>query len=208
MGQYATKEQLKEYLKDDDVVQAGTVDVLLDAILIRCSRALDTLAKVPVDGFTANVATLLFDGRNTKKLFPQRGIVSVTTLEVKLDGTQGTTWTAVPAADYFLEPATKRPDQPYLWIELADFTSGSVFVFPKGKRTVRVNGTWDRASIPTDIEEITLELAVRTYRARGSGFGDMVGLSTDQVDQLIITKALPALGKDVLKRFTRESVFA
>lgn len=208
MGQYATKEQLKEYLKASQLAQGGTINALLDTILIRCSRAIDTLCDRGDDGFLSAAATVLFDGRNTKKLFPQRPIQSLTAIDVKLGGTIDTTWTSVPLTDLFLEPADRRTGAPALWIELADFPTGAVFVFPKGKRTVRVNATWDYPAIPTVVEEVTLELAVRVFQARGAGFSDIVGVASDEVDQIIVTKAIPALGKEILKKLTREPVFA
>lgn len=205
---YATRDELKDYLKDSQLAQGASVNALLDTILTRASRIVDEICGKQDFGFESVTATTrTFDGRGTKKLFVP-DLQSITTLECKLDGTQGTVWTAVPSADRFLEPHTRPSGHPARWVELADQISGSVFTYPQGKGTVRITGTWGWAAVPNEVTEATLEIAVRIFRARAAGFGDVVGMATDAGDQIVITKSLAALTHTILKDYARKAAFA
>lgn len=218
MAQYATKEQLKAYIPDDPKVVDGsgivvgtvTYDQLLDTVLQRVTAQMDRVMNRTF--IIAAATTKLFDGSGTRILSPAGGLdllsIDASGLKVLIDGTGGSNWITVPATDVFLQPADRPSTEGASYVELTDKPTSDATVFTAGLRTVSVKGSWAKASaVPLPIEQMCLALAVRTWRARGAGFGDTVGLSSDALDQLIVTKAFTPVDYEILRTYKRKVAF-
>lgn len=187
MVAYAALAEVKQLLTDlgDDH------NTLIGVLLTRASRLIDDKCHRAVDAFAPTIATKQFDGTGRRTLFvPDLASVAANGLEVKLDGTGGSVWTIVPTADFFLEP-TDRDTRPAQWIELSDAPTGDVSVFPAGKRTVRIAGSWGFAAIPEPIKSATLDLVIDYWRTRGAAGVDPVEL-VGPMSQPIWPRALPS----------------
>jgi hypothetical protein len=90
----------------------------------------------------------------------------VTTLKVRTGG-EGSTQVTVPSSDYYLEPANRISGEPARWIELGSGLSSGVTRFTAGKRTVEIAGDWVRSAIPSDINDVCIEMVIQQFRTRG-----------------------------------------
>lgn len=199
---YCTTAQVHDYLPDLD----ATDDPVIAKVITRSSAAVDRICERTFDNVAGVVE--IFDGRGFgsgyPRFFPNRDIVAVTQLRLR-DTMQGA-WRVVPPGDVLLEPNDRRAGWPGYWIALADFASGPDTVFPRGVRTIELTYTRGWPAVLSDVEEATLEIAVRVFKARGAGFADITGV--EGIDTAITTKALPALGNEFLKHLKRKQVFA
>lgn len=164
MGDYATLDEIKARLPD----LGAEYDAVLTSLKAQASRDIERLTGQFFEPVVATTKT--FDGSGTKTLMLpwQWPLVSVTTLKVRTGG-EGTTQVAVAAADFFLEPAGRPSADPARWIELGAGLTSGVRIFTAGKGTVEIVGTWGRAAIPADINDVCIELTLQLFRQRGQG---------------------------------------
>jgi hypothetical protein len=201
---YATLANFKEYVDDPKVATGVTYDGVIQNILDRCDEFIDLRTE---RSFRSTNLVRTYDGDWKPRLFLRADFIAITQVRVRMNNQEA--WRIVPLTDIVMQPVTRRTGRPIRWIELVDFPSGPDFVFPRGLQTVEVTGAEGYAAVaPKILVEFELEMAVRVWRARGVGFSDVVGLSTDQIDNLIVTKAIPALGYDIIKRLAAPAVFA
>ena len=162
MAEYITLPEVKEALPD-----LGTdADSLLGKLIVQASARVDAFTQ---RSFGLTTATKTFNATDYPRLFVP-DLVSVTTLTAK----PGTTSAAVtvPSTDFFLGPAGRRPGWPAQWIDLSDIPLGSIYSYSYGYNTVSITGVWGWPSVPDDIRNVTLEMVVRMWKARASGFSD------------------------------------
>lgn len=201
LGDYTDPAELKLYIQQ--LAGTTTHDPILDKIVTRVSRQIDTYCGrrfyVP-----AADETYLLDGDGTRKLFGFELSAAPTTVRVR-DGMQGA-WRAVPVTDILLQPADRRDGWPALWIEITEAPSGNEARFPKGSRTVEIVGKRGFSVTPDEIKQAAVELAVRAWRARSDGFSDAIGV--DDLGTVQVSRAMPALARQMLNHYRRVSVFS
>lgn len=195
LGDYTTKEELKEYLEQ----LAGTTahDTLLDKLCTRVSRTIDSYTGRRFYVPAAN-ETYLLDGRGTRTLFFD---LAAAPTSVRVRSGMQDAWRTVPVADVLLQPDGRRDGWPAEWVEITEDPSGSESVFPKGSRTVEIVGKRGFATTPAEIGQFAVELAVRAWRARSQGFGDVIGV--DELGTVAIARAMPALVRMGLDHYRR-----
>lgn len=163
MGDYATLDEIKARVPD----LGAEYDAILTSLKAQASRDIERLTG---QFFEPVTATKTFDGSGTSTLMLpwQWPLVSVTTLKVRTGG-EGTAQVTVAAADFFLEPAGRPAADPARWIELGVGRTSGVRIFTAGKGTVEIVGTWGRAAIQADINDLCIEITLQLYRERGQG---------------------------------------
>ena len=156
------------YISVDDVkANLGITDAADDVVLGRCaeaaSRAVDSwCGRVFYDTtetryFTAEFADLMFVD----------DLLSVSSLQTDEDGdrTYERTWATT---DYDLEPFNKTPKT-----KIRTTPQGS-YTFPPDTKAVKITGTWGyctAATVPPDVAEATMILAVRLFKRKDAPFG-------------------------------------
>jgi hypothetical protein len=164
LGDYCTRAEVKARLQDIST----DYDALIDTLKDQASRDIERLTGQTFEPVTGSTRT--FDGSGTCRLILpwSSPIVTVTTLKVRTGG-EGSTQVTVPSSDYYLEPANRLAVEPARWIELGSGISSGVTVFTSGKRTVEILGDWIRAAIPSDINDICIDMTIQALRERGRG---------------------------------------
>lgn len=196
---YASVTQLRVYLTQLNPGQAS--DEALGVVLDRATQVIDTELGFAFD--TAAAGTRVVYGDGTDYLVPPRFVAgSVTTVTapggwsvptyaehagtliiVDSDGRQRDAYrrrlALPPASDLVTESWPS-----YGWVKGLPYT---------------VAATFGWASVPTDIVECALEIAVRIWRARDAGFSDVVGVGGE--GGVGYNGALPNLVKRVLGHY-------
>ena len=122
----------------------------------------------------------IFHGNGTNLLHVHQGIVSITTVEIRLS--TGGTWIALDADDWFLEAQPgelwAKAGEPYFHLRLSDLSSYTTF--PKGENRVRLTGAfgWARPSrrhINANIDWARQDLASSSSFAGGPVGPDELG---------------------------------
>lgn len=198
LGDYTTKDEIKEYI--EQLAGTTTYDTLLDKICTRVSRAIDSYTGrrfyVP-----AADETYLRDGTGSRVLFFD---LAAAPTSVRVRNGMQDAWRTVPVADVLLQPDDRRDGWPAEWIEITEDPSGSEPVFPKGSRTVEIVGKRGFTTTPVEISQYAVELAVRAWRARSQGFGDVIGV--DELGTVQIARAMPALVRMGLDHYRRPRI--
>lgn len=124
--------------------------------------------------FLPTTGTYTFDGNNDTELHIPVGIQSVSALTVASE----TGGTPVAVTDFVLRPSPiyRHAGWPATRIALTD---NAPVVFYSGFDTVSVTGTYGWASVPSDIEEVALDIVVALHRERGASGGDSVTINID-----------------------------
>ena len=149
----------------------------------RTSRILDVLGQAS-DMLTAEIRwdffrhptvsgteVRVFNSPGKSVLHVHSGLVSVSLVEIALGSDLA--YTSLAAGDWYLEPLTPEPDEPYDHIHLAE--GGAYGTFPKGQRRVRVTGAFGYAAVPGVVRSATVALARQLYRADSTMPGGMAG---------------------------------
>lgn len=198
LGDYTDKAEIKEYIEQ----LAGTTahDTLLDKICTRVSRAIDSYTGrrfyVP-----ATDETYLRDGRGTRTLFLD---LAAAPTSVRVRSGMQDAWRTVPVADVLLQPDDRPTGWPAEWVDITEEPSGAESVWSLGSRTVEVVGKVGFTTTPAEIGQYAVELAVRAWRARSQGFGDVIGV--DELGTVQIARAMPALVRLGLDHYRRPRV--
>jgi hypothetical protein len=170
MGRYVTAGQMAAVLGLDDSANLDALD-----FFIRSAEA--AVDRETGRRFDAVTETRQFDVTDPGGYLRVGDLVSVTAVGVA-DAT-GDAFTTLAVSDYFLGPANRGRGVPYQVITLSDVGSYS---YAYGHRTVEITGVWGWESVPDDIADVTMKLAVRNYhqgRAGGvSRITDIPGLGT------------------------------
>lgn len=92
-----------------------------------------------------------------------------------------------PPSDFYLEPANQTflgKDgsalvQPFWWVQLPAFgpliSTSFRGYFTSGKRTVSLTASWGWPAVPDDIQDITVKIVVRMFKAQSTGFTGVIG---------------------------------
>lgn len=146
-----------------------------------------TAASNGIEQYTGRVFSLTTSGSVVRYYTPNDAntlniddIVTLTTgatvqIDIDGDGIFETTWTR--NTDYLLEPLNAQADGwPYQWIRIHPRSAQR---FPVWPRSVQVTGQFGWPTVPVNVKEATLIMAVRLMkRAREAPFG-IVGLGLD-----------------------------
>lgn len=176
---------LAEY-KDRHDIDDSEDNTAIEAYITAISRLIDGIRG---ERFFANSTdeTRYFTAMDSEALFPQMGIVSITTLKTDNDedGTYEYTWTA--DTDYYLQPYNASLNsEPYKWIEIAP--NGS-YSFPKRvQKGVQIVGKFGWSSAPSYISEAcylgTARLMQRQATPLGVSAAAAVGQLQTKVESL------------------------
>ena len=155
--------------------------------------------------------TYTFDGRDAleggKLLLVPRGIRSVTGIQISV--ITGDTLVSVPAGNWFLGPPAAERDTGWpateIWMTDIPSAGNNVPIFYRGFQNIAVTGAFGWASVPADIEDVALTTVVRSWAARRSGQGDVVG--TDELGRPLVSRMLSGRDRDTLSRYTNRRVF-
>lgn len=155
----------------------GTADALIATIADQVNAWMESKLGRPVG--PGGTAIRYYDGDGTPFLHIRDGVQSVTSLTV-YDGTNGAA-SSIGTADYYLDPPSqeRRPGWPATRITFSDAPAGSWGIFPKGKRTVKVDATWGWSAIPTDLSAVADKCAVSEWRGRASAGGETFTIGAD-----------------------------
>jgi hypothetical protein len=148
----------------------------------------------------AGTATFLYNvSEATRTLRIERGIASVTTLEVKTSTTSA--FVTVPTTDWFLDPSPVGPGWTYTRIVISDQPTGSIPCFYPGRAVVRMTGAEGWATVPASVENAGLDYVEMLHRSRGNpGVGSTF---TVNVDGSRTYERLPASVWGVIKAYGR-----
>lgn len=186
---YATVEQLRTYLKQVPSSQAS--DELLQAVLDRATAIID--GELGMHFGTAAAGTFTVYGDGTGYLAPPAFVAGSVTLVSSPSG--------VPVPDYVERDGLLVVTDGSGLIQ-TDAHRGSPFWGWASGVPYVVSATFGYATVPADIVEACLEIAVRIWRARDAGFSDVVGVEGSGA--VGYNGALPNLVKRILDNY-RES---
>lgn len=195
VGDYTTKEEVKEYL--EQLTGVATWDTIIDKIITRESRRIDTYCGrrfyIP-----AADETEVRDGIGSKQLHPHLDIASLTTLEVAATATEARagTYTTIASTDYVLMPRERRPGFPALYVQFHDSPAGTYTRFPTGTATVRLIGRFGFTTTPDDIKHAAVMLVARSWRGRANGFSDVIGVTEFGTAQ--VSRSMPNDVREIL----------
>lgn len=151
-------------------------------------------------------AVYTYDGSGDHKLYlPTNpalslrtgGLRAVTVLE--LAHNTGGAFETVAAGGYFLRGAS-MPEAPFDWLYLSDM--GSWSCFPRGFGTVRITATAGWESIPDEITDCALSLAVRAYHARPTGSADTTDGEEPDLMNRMVGRFVSGRQARMLRRYT------
>lgn len=164
----------------------------------------------------------IFDGpeKSSYCFYPRVDIASLTAVDLALDAVAASsgTYTTLSTADWFLQPADRPVGWPGWYVEVATAANGTYSLstepftqFNPGLRTVRLTGKfgWDATSIdstgfPQDIRLVAVEVAVKAWRTRETGYSNIFGAS--EVGIATIERQLSPFARDILDSYTRYAV--
>ena len=158
---YATLSQLKDYLSIADASQ----DTMLTSILDRATAFIETYtARKFGQGIAIAVTDEEYDGLDTNVFF--------------LKNTDIQSVTAVKVGNPSFSSFTTLTVQEYIWHKSGRIVLNSINFnrydntrfnsFAAGYQTIRMSYTYGLATVPTDIEQACLEIAVLIYMGRAS----------------------------------------
>lgn len=187
MADYATLQEVKDHLPND-VFTNTRFDTILAALITRASREMDRLTNRKPNAFVVSAdSTRYFDGpaisRNVSPILPSESdrtpmlflgelAAAPTSLAVKEDGTNWTTWAST---DYFLWPYNALDEgEPYraLMIDLDNGTKTSWFGYRQGVRVIGKFGF--STAVPDPIKECVIIQVGRWFKRGQMGFQDKV----------------------------------
>lgn len=188
---YASVDDIREYLPQ--VETSGATEVLLEAVLDRATKIIDTEL-----GFafgTAAIGTRVVYGDGTDYLLPPAfvtgSVTAITTLTgytvpsyVEQEGMLVVKTVAGVIAPIYSYPTLTGFRGVGGWLSGVPYTVAATFGY---------------TSVPKDIVEACLEIAVRLWRARDAGFSDVVGVSGD--GEVAYTGTYPKLVGRILERY-------
>lgn len=190
---YATLADLKSALRITDSVD----DALLETSIESASRQIDGACERV---FYSTAATRVFRPRDSFTCEID-DLVSVTTIKTssQANGTFDVTWTAT---DYQLEPLNGLVGGSYRPYDAIRAIGDYLFPLwePKSvnayEATVQVAGTFGWSSVPTDIKQATILLAMRQFKRYDSplgvaGFGDLGVVRVGRIDPDIESLIMP-----------------
>lgn len=193
---YATVADMRDYL--DQLPASVATDAKLQDILDRATAIIDTDLGFAFGTTSTTTATVYGDG--TDYLQPPRFVAgSVTAVTaptgytapsyVEQDG-----WLVVTRGGRI---GTPRAGALYTYDPIYEVSVPSAGWLTGLPYTVAA--TYGYASVPADIVECCLEIAVRIYKAKDAGFSDVVGV--DGSGAVGYSGALPNLVKRILDRY-------
>lgn len=180
---YCSLAELKAALRITDNVDDTLLELSIDA------------ASRQIDGYTERQ---FYPTTATRVFSPQSATVceiddlsSVTTIKTSsdVDGTFDVTWTAT---DYQLEPLNNLNGG--LYTPYTRIRAVGDYLFPEfpyyginQEATVQVTGTWGFATVPLDVKQACIILAMRQFKRYDSplgvaGFGDIGAMRVTRVD--------------------------
>jgi len=167
---YATVAQLRDYLPQ--IPASIATDARLGDILARASQVIDTEVGY---SFTVppTVSTRVVYGDGTDYLIPPPFVAGSVTGVTAPAGFTVPTYVAQGRARVVLRDGLLAPA--YAHASLAGWPYGRVGGWLAGV-PYTVTATYGHASVPADIVECCLEIAVRIWRGRDAGFSDVVGV--------------------------------
>jgi hypothetical protein len=165
---YATVAQLRDYLPQ--VENTAGNDTLLGRILDRATQIIDTELGFAFGTATVSMRTVYGDGTDylIPPVFVSGSVTAVTTITgysvpsyIEQDGALVARTSAGVLAPLYSYPLLSGDVAVGAWLYGVPYTVAATFGY---------------ASVPADIVEATLEIAVRIWRARDAGFSDVVGV--------------------------------
>lgn len=189
---YATLSEIKAASRITDSVDDALLELSVEAASRQIDRACDRIF------YNAGTATRIFLPTDPYATEIDDAIsISAVKTSTAADGNFDVTWTA---NDYELQPLNGRVGGAY-W-PYTDIKAVGDYLFPvwttnttnSNQATVQVTGVWGWTSVPSDIKQATILLAMRQFKRYDSplgvaGFGDIgairVGRMDPDVDALI-----------------------
>lgn len=190
---YAALSDLKALLDTPDTID----DTVLSACLSRAQATIDRYVLTIRSSFVSfepvTNTTRYYGSDDGYGFVEVHDLVSVTTLasDTGLDGTYATT---IVGTDYWL-----LENPPYYAIRLTG--RGVTTAFVSGDRTIKITGTWGFPAVPDDIKYATLATAVRMFKNKAAGFGDVIGVQGD--GGVAYSRAMSAEVKMILDGYAR-----
>lgn len=189
---YATLSDVKSALRIQDSVDDSLIEISIEA----ASRQIDGYCQRM---FYPTTGTRIYNAQDTF-VVETDDIVSVSSLKTSTDGVSyDTTWTV---ADYQLEPlngVTGGITQPATRIRAIGnllFPIWSVTGTFANKAAVQVTGVFGYATVPVEVKQATILLAMRQFKRYDSplgvaGFGDMGAIRVGRVDPDVEALIMP-----------------
>ena len=185
MNAYCTLQEIR----DRGVAPEAAPDEAVEKAIARATRAADVFAS---RDFQRREATYRIDGNGTESIFlDDRPVIEVLALRVD---------------DFLLDPATYvlYPDAGYIRLNGArrSIFAGFPGIFSKGAQNVEVHGFFGFESVPPEVNEATILLAIEFLRtgpaeadvATGSSASTRhaIGISRVRIDEISVDFAYPS----------------
>lgn len=124
-------------------------------------------------------------------------------------------YTTIDSHDFVVMPRAPEDGWPFQWLELKDTTVGtyvspslSYSWFPYGYDVIRATGFWgwnatsvDSSNFPQEIRMVAVEMAVKAWRTRETGYSNTFGVS--EIGVSTITRQLSPYARDIIDAYTR-----
>lgn len=124
-------------------------------------------------------------------------------------------YTTIDSHDFVVMPRAPRDGWPFQWLELKDVTVGtyvspslSYSWFPYGYDVIRLtcfNGwnttTIESTNFPQEIRMVAVEMSVKAWRTRETGYSNTFGVS--EVGVATITRQLSPYAQDIIDAYKR-----
>lgn len=191
---YATVDDLRAYLPQTPVT--GETDDLFESILGRATQIIDTELGYAFGTSALGTATVYGDG--TDYLKPPAFVAGSITLVTAPSGYSVPSY--VEQGGLLIVTRDGRIAPAYLGRSLTGLGYSPIGSWLPGV-PYTVLATFGYATVPSDIVECCLELAVRIWRAKDAGFSDVVGIEGGGA--VGYNGKYPALVKAILDRYKR-----
>lgn len=191
---YCTLAEVKAALRITDATDDGLLEKCIEA----ASRRIDGYCG---RYFYQQNATVKFFARNDLQLFLRDDLVSITQLSTDDDGdmTFETVWTA--NTDYAIEPYDANiTGQPYFRVTAVGGKTFPIFTVPPIPG-VQINGVWGFSSVPHDVREACVLLAMRGFARYNAALG-VVGFA----DMAVQVRAVDPDVRDYLNRWVKMGI--
>lgn len=162
--------------------QNGIPDATDDAVI---SAFIDEVSAW-IEGYTSRKfvaeasATYVFDTQAGYVLRVPRGIRAVTSMGVNNSAHQpdsGGSYTTVAAHDILLRPKAEANDVgwPFMEVRISRNPTGSITAFGSIENGCTITGDFGFATVPLDIQGVTIDAVIAAYQSRSDGASSTIG---------------------------------
>jgi hypothetical protein len=198
---YATLEEFKQWAtsRGETASTAADDDAVIEDIIEQASRYIDGMAGRRFYADAADV-TRTYTAEDDTLVFIDDLSATPTSLKVDYDGDR-TYATTVASTDYDLLPENAAANgQPYTMLEMR---WSATDYFPDERKGVQVVGKWGFPSVPTDIKNACLMIALNVYQGRRGQVNNAGAISVTAAGVVIRPSDVPDLASQIIAKHRR-----